>query len=761
MTMPAGIDTVTLTGRYVHPDGSPFAGKVTFSTPALLTLSGADTIAAGSATVTLDAAGQFTVILVATDNADMQPTDWAYRVTEQLTGVESRVYSILLPSANSPVDLADIAPADPALGNYVPVPGPPGADGVTGNTILSGHGTPPSGTGRDGDYWMDQDAWELYGPKASGAWLGTALPITDVITSVNGQTGIVTLDAADVGADPAGAATTAVASHAAAVDPHGDRAYADNKLAKASNLSDLGSAATARTNLGLGSAATQPTSAFDAAGAAAAAQTAATTAAAGDATTKANTAQTAAIAAAATDASNKVATHSAGTTAVHGIADTTALVTTADTRLTNARTPTTHASSHGSGGSDPITIAQSQVTGLAAALAGVSSSTAWRRRDLPDQAVADTLYAGSAPTISTAQTTTPTTGYIKYAPPGVTLAGTDVTGPFAFMGAGGLQVGVGAPDNSYALPTSKYPNTYASGQSIWSVEFGTDAQIFQVRMKYISTATTYRLSIDGRKVTDLMQSSGGTTAGSGHLITIDLGSAAPRRIRLDFTTFPFGGVYLPPTATMWQVPSQGGRLMVFGDSLSDGSAQNTGAGAGTWFARAARLMGATDAWEQARGGTGYITPGSYATLADRVNADVIAWAPDRLIVWAGYNDNGGNQTTIGTAAASLYAAIKSGLPSCQVYVIGCWSATATPATSVSNTDATLRTAAAAAGFPFISPLTGSCYDATGTLVATHGPWINSGNIAAYIGGDNIHPTDAGHIYLSRRITAALRALMPA
>lgn len=437
-----------------------------------------------------------------------------------------------------------------------------------------------------------------------------------------------------------------------------------------------------------------------------------------------------------------------------GAGDTIALKST-DPTTTNPRTPTGHAASHAAAGSDAITVAQSQVSGLAAAL------TAWRRRDLPDQALADTLYTGSAPTISTAQTTTPVGGYIKYAPAGVTLAGTDVTGPFTYLGAGGFQIGASAPDTSYALPTSKYPNTYASGQSVWSVEFGTDAQIFQVRMKYISTATMYRLSIDGRKVTDLMQSSGGTTAGSGHLITFDLGSAAPRRIRLDFTTFPFGGVYLPPTATMWQVPAQGGRLMVLGDSLSDGSTQNTGFGAGTWFARAARLMGVTDAWEQARGGTGYITPGSYATLADRLAADVIAWAPDRLVVWAGYNDNGGNQTTLGTAAASLYAAIKSGLPACQVFVIGCWSPTATPATSVSNTDATLRTAAAGAGFPCISPLTGSCYDATGTLVATHGPWINSGNIAAYIGGDSVHPTDAGHVYLSRRIVASLRALMPA
>jgi hypothetical protein len=63
--------------------------------------------------------------------------------------------------------------------------------------------------------------------------------------------------------DAAGAAAAAQAAAIAA------------SLQRASNLSDLGNVATARTNLGLGSAATQPSSAFDAAGAATAAQAAA------------------------------------------------------------------------------------------------------------------------------------------------------------------------------------------------------------------------------------------------------------------------------------------------------------------------------------------------------------------------------------------------------------------------------------------------------------------------------------------------------
>lgn len=42
-----------------------------------------------------------------------------------------------------------------------------------------------------------------------------------------------------------------------------------------------------------------------------------------------------------------------------------------DPTTSNARTPTPHASSHASGGTDPVTVAQSQVTGLTTALAGL------------------------------------------------------------------------------------------------------------------------------------------------------------------------------------------------------------------------------------------------------------------------------------------------------------------------------------------------------------------------------------------------------
>ncbi|MGI5404134.1 hypothetical protein ACQEVG_32730 [Streptomyces sp. CA-135486] len=138
MPMPPGIATVTLTGRYIRPDGTPLKGSVTFATPALLTLSGADTISAGSATVTLDDNGVFSVVLVATDNANMQPTGWAYQVTEKFQDVTGRTYAIQLPATTPMVDLADIAPADPSQGQYVLVPGPQGPQGPVGPTGPAG-----------------------------------------------------------------------------------------------------------------------------------------------------------------------------------------------------------------------------------------------------------------------------------------------------------------------------------------------------------------------------------------------------------------------------------------------------------------------------------------------------------------------------------------------------------------------------------------------------------------------------------------------
>ncbi|PPS86422.1 hypothetical protein [Streptomyces sp. MH60] len=203
MAIPEGIATVAVTGRYIRPDGTPLSGTVSFTPPARLTFPDADTISAGAATVALDADGAFFVSLIATDVPGMQPEDWTYTVTEKMGKAPERTYAIVLPSATPSVDLADIAPANPADGEYVLVTGPAGKDG---SKIYSGTGAPATGTGVDGDYYVDttSGAVTLYGPKAGGVWpsTGVVLGSGNLVTSVNTKTGAVTLTASDVGAVP-------------------------------------------------------------------------------------------------------------------------------------------------------------------------------------------------------------------------------------------------------------------------------------------------------------------------------------------------------------------------------------------------------------------------------------------------------------------------------------------------------------------------------------------------------------------------------
>ncbi|MEV5915824.1 hypothetical protein AB0M00_43945 [Streptomyces chartreusis] len=196
---------------------------------------------------------------------------------------------------------ADLSDTITGGGTVVYLPGPAGADGEDGASayeVAVANGF----VGSEAE-WLAS----LVGPPGESGSGGGA------VDSVNGLTGAVVLDAAAVDADPEGAAAAAqaaaisaaatdatarVTAHSSATDPHGDRAYADGKLAKTANLSDLPDPAAARTSLGLGNAATR------------------------------------------------------------NVGTTTGTVTAGDdSRLTDARTPTAHAASHATGGSDPVTAA--------------------------------------------------------------------------------------------------------------------------------------------------------------------------------------------------------------------------------------------------------------------------------------------------------------------------------------------------------------------------------------------------------------------
>lgn len=162
------------------------------------------------------------------------------------------------------------------------------------------------------------------------------------VTSVNGDVGDVVLTATDVGADPTGTAAAAVSAHTAAVDPHPGYLTA-----------------------------AEGNAAYDATGAAAAVQ----------ANLTAHTGQTGTSVHGLGDASTKNVGTTAGTVAAGD-----------DARLTDARTPTAHKTSHQDGGTDELALDGSQITSGTVAEARIDAAIA---RD-SEVATAVSNHAGAA-----------------------------------------------------------------------------------------------------------------------------------------------------------------------------------------------------------------------------------------------------------------------------------------------------------------------------------------------------------------------------
>lgn len=112
MGLPSDLTTITVTGTFLTITGAPLSGQVNFSlvTP-LKDSTGKVILNAFTQPAILTSDGFMSIILPCTDNADLNPTNFSYLVTEVIPGL-GRAYYIQVPhTLGTTVDLSQLAPA--------------------------------------------------------------------------------------------------------------------------------------------------------------------------------------------------------------------------------------------------------------------------------------------------------------------------------------------------------------------------------------------------------------------------------------------------------------------------------------------------------------------------------------------------------------------------------------------------------------------------------------------------------------------------
>lgn len=176
MTLPVSLDTRTVTGTIKKGDGSGEVGTVKFTRTTVLTSTGEDMfITPWTDTATLDAQGYFEITVPVGTDPDWAPSGWSYQIDIETTGWKTRFNYTLAPGTT--IDLSDMLPAGPVS---------PAVSYIVASTMGQ-----PGGPAGPLDVDGKVPAAQLPAGSGGGA-----------VDSVNGQTGVVVLDATDVGAAP-------------------------------------------------------------------------------------------------------------------------------------------------------------------------------------------------------------------------------------------------------------------------------------------------------------------------------------------------------------------------------------------------------------------------------------------------------------------------------------------------------------------------------------------------------------------------------
>lgn len=209
-------------------------------------------------------------------------------------------------------------------------------------------------------------------------------------------------------------------------------------------------------------------------------------------------------------------------------------------------------------------------------------------------------------------------------------------------------------------------------------------------------------------------------------------------------------------------------MLLLGDSL-----QNTvvpslitpmAAMQGFWLKR---LLGLSSVINATVGGTGYVTFGANtynvpAIIANPANQALFAaYAPNHVMISAGYNDSALSFASVGPAALSSWQATRALLPNAKITIVDGFAEAKGPDAN------TLAQAANLLG------LFNSWNDSNSRFVQAVGPSVNTswtqgtgnagaalaaGNASNFVSTDTSHPTPVGAYYLAQRMAAEIKSV---
>jgi hypothetical protein len=226
MAFPSGTPVVTLTGTLPSAvAGTGYGGQVVLTPSAILTDETRHAVYPGGGKVDI-VDGAFTVQLIPNGAAGIEPAGWRWYIDIQPSrGQRTAFWTDIHGTSGATIHLDSLVPAQAPGGGTTGQPGKSAYEvavdeGFTGTVTewlasIVGPEGPQGDTGPAGATGT-QGPVGATGPKGDKGDPGD--PATNLVTSVNGQLGTVVLDAADVGADPAGAAAAKVEGPATSTD---------------------------------------------------------------------------------------------------------------------------------------------------------------------------------------------------------------------------------------------------------------------------------------------------------------------------------------------------------------------------------------------------------------------------------------------------------------------------------------------------------------------------------------------------------------